>query len=85
MKKQTEVTKAIDIAITKEDLVRRVEGLVRKDGLGYIEAVIDVCASLDIEPEDISKLVTGPLRTRIEIEAQKRCLLPTLGDTAVLV
>lgn len=62
--------------ITKQELAIHAERLVRSDGLSYIEAIIHICNELDIDPEDIAKMVTGPLRDKLEAEAQRANILP---------
>lgn len=62
--------------ITKQELTTRTERLVRSDGLSYLEAIIQICSELDLEPEDIAKMVTGPLKDKLEAEAQRRNILP---------
>jgi len=75
----TEIEKILPI-ITKADLIARTEALVHDEGLGYSEAIISICEELNIEPEDIAKLITGPLKNKLEAEAMKNCLLPKSGD-----
>lgn len=73
----TKVKKPLIVpVITTQELSRRVELLVIKDDIRYGEAIISICNELDLEPEDISKLVTGPLKDKLEAEAQRRNFLP---------
>jgi hypothetical protein len=44
--------------------------------LSYLEAILQICADLDLEPEDIAKMVTGPLKDKLEAEAQRNNILP---------
>lgn len=62
--------------ITKQELATRAELLVRSDNLSYIEAIIHICDELDLDPEDIAKMVTGPLKDKVEAEAQRNNVLP---------
>lgn len=62
--------------ITKQELAIRTERLVRSDNLTYIEAIIQICNDLDVDPEDIAKMVTGPLKDKVENEAMKSNILP---------
>lgn len=66
----------IEPVITKQELAIRAERLVRSDCLTYIEAVIQICNDLDVDPEDIAKMVVGPLKDKIENEAMKNNILP---------
>lgn len=63
-------------AITRQELAERAELLVLSDGLTYIEAIIQICDDLDVDPEDIAKMVTGALRDKLEAEAQRNNILP---------
>ena len=71
------MTKTLPIipTITKESLRNRVELLVRKDEMTYAEAICEVCESLEIDPEDIVRLVTGPLKNKLEAEAMNRNII----------
>jgi hypothetical protein len=62
----------MEIAITKQKLIEKVEFLVRADGLTYVEALMQVCEEHEIEPEDISKMIDGPLKVKIEAESVQR-------------
>jgi uncharacterized protein YdhG (YjbR/CyaY superfamily) len=76
-------TPLITPVITKQELTIRAERLVRSDGLSYIEAIIQICNDLDVDPEDIAKMVTGPLRDKLEVEAQKNNILPRSNTTSL--
>lgn len=66
MKKETA---EIIPTITKETLRSKVEQLVFKDDMSYAEAICEICESLMIDPEDIAKIITGPLKVKLEAEA----------------
>lgn len=61
--------------ITKDGLRNQVEFLVRKDKMTYAEAIVEVCESMKIDPEDIVRLVTGPLKNKLEAEAMSRNII----------
>jgi len=82
-KKEVAQTILITPVITKQELAVRTERLVRSDGLTYIEAIIQICNDLDVDPEDIAKMVTGPLKDKVENEAMKCNILPR-SNTASL-
>jgi hypothetical protein len=44
--------------------------------MGYLEAIVDYCDSVGIEPDEVSKLVVGSLKEKLEAEAQNNNLLP---------
>jgi precorrin-4 methylase len=62
--------------LTKADLISQAESLVRTESMGYAEAIIHICDTKGIDPEDISKLVGGSLKEKLKAEAQRNNLLP---------
>tara|TARA_B100000900_G_scaffold366762_1_gene342830 strand:+ start:237 stop:479 length:243 start_codon:yes stop_codon:yes gene_type:complete len=62
-------------AITKDQLRLDVEKLVHGDGMSYTEAIIEICEQTEIDPEDIAKLVKGPLKSKLEVEAMDRNII----------
>lgn len=76
-KKKNTLDKILIIpVINKQDLALKAEGLVQRDGLTYLEAIIHICDELDVDPEDIAKMVVGPLKDKLEAEAQRANILP---------
>ena len=75
----SEIEKIIPI-LTKADLIARTEQLVHSEGLGYAEAIVHISNELTIDIEDIAKLVTGPLKSKLESEAQRNNYLPKSGN-----
>ena len=71
MKKKILITPSI----TKEQLRIQVERLVHGDGLTYAEAIIEICENKEIDPEDIAKIVKGPLKNKLEAEAIDRNII----------
>lgn len=67
--------------ITRDDLRNQVEQLVYKDKMTYAEAICEVCESLSIDPEDIVRIVTGPLRIKLEAEAMQRNIIKNTTST----
>jgi len=62
-------------AITKEQLRFEVDKLVYGDGMTYTESIIEICERMEIDPEDIAKLVKGPLKSKLEVEAMDRNII----------
>tara|TARA_R110002167_G_scaffold215749_1_gene420610 strand:- start:2292 stop:2534 length:243 start_codon:yes stop_codon:yes gene_type:complete len=62
-------------AITKEQLRFEVDKLVYGDGMTYTESIIEICERMKIDPEDIAKLVKGPLKSKLEVEAMDRNII----------
>jgi hypothetical protein len=68
--------------ITKEQLRDKAEQLVFKDKMTYAEAICHICEKQMIDPIDMAKLVTGPLKLKLEAEAKSRNIIKT--NTATL-
>jgi|APGre2960657505_1045072.scaffolds.fasta_scaffold06064_3 hypothetical protein len=63
--------------LTKQSLAERVERLVLYDRMKYSEAILEVCAEMDIDPADIIKLIiSSPLYAKIEAEAMRFNVIP---------
>jgi hypothetical protein len=62
--------------LTKQEFALEIEGRVKKKRMGYLEAIVDYCDSVGIEPDEVSKLVVGSLKEKLEAEAQNNNLLP---------
>jgi len=66
----------IEPVITPKKLAERVEFLVEKDQMTHTEAIIEVCEELELEPEDMAKLVKkGPLKEKLQAEALNRNII----------
>jgi hypothetical protein len=83
MKKKIDIKKAIGLAITKEELIYKTEKLVLKDRIEYAQAICQICLELELDPEDVAKLISGPLKTKLQVEAQNNNVLPK-PNTATL-
>ena len=64
------------VVLTTEELSRRVERLVSKDHMTYLESIIHICDDTGIDAEDMAKIVTGSLREKLEAESQRNNILP---------
>ena len=62
-------------SITKEELRLQVEKLVAHDNMSYTESIIEICDRKEIDPEDMAKLVKGPLKLKLEAEAMDRNII----------
>lgn len=60
----------------EKDLVKCVESKVKRTNCGYIEAVIDACDSLGIEPELAAKYLSRPIKEKLRAEGEEINLLP---------
>jgi hypothetical protein len=62
--------------LTSAALTHLVESLVKKEKMTYIEAVIHVCDERGIDPADIARLITPPIKAKLESEGMASNLLP---------
>jgi hypothetical protein len=62
--------------LTKQEFALQIETRVRKLGMGYLESILDYCDGAGIEPDEVSKLVVGSLKEKLEAEAMRNNLLP---------
>ena len=53
-----------------------VEEFVKKNGGGYIEAILEVCETHIIEPQVAAKCLTQPIIEKIQTEGEDANLLP---------
>lgn len=51
------------------DFSKEVEDKVKKDKITFIEAILECCEKHGIEPESSAKLLSKPIKERIEMEA----------------
>ena len=77
-KKQPVVIKP---SITKEESRLQVEKLVAHDNMTYTDAIIEICERKQIDPEDMAKLVKGPLKLKLEVEAMDRNIIKRTTET----
>tara|TARA_Y100001973_G_C5195468_1_gene333946 strand:+ start:756 stop:1004 length:249 start_codon:yes stop_codon:yes gene_type:complete len=53
-----------------------VEHYVKKNGGGYIEAILELCETNNIEPQVAAKFLTQPIIEKIQTEGEDSNLLP---------
>jgi hypothetical protein len=53
-----------------------VEDIVHKKKLSYIDAIVDLCDNINIDPEDVSKFISNILKDKVEAEARSLNYLP---------
>tara|TARA_Y100000004_G_scaffold192964_1_gene254460 strand:+ start:2341 stop:2583 length:243 start_codon:yes stop_codon:yes gene_type:complete len=61
--------------ITFDELRMKVEKYVQGDEMSYTEAIVDICKDKEIDPEDIAKIIRGPLKDKLEAEAMERNII----------
>lgn len=66
--------------LTKSKFSVLIENAVIKQKMSYMDAVLDVCDKNNIDPEDVKKFISTPIRDKIEAEAMRLNYLPK-GNT----
>ena len=59
-----------------DNFASQVEEYVKKNGGGYIEAVLELCEEKNIEPQVAAKFLTQPIIEKIQTEGEDSNLLP---------
>ena len=53
---------------TKKSFSELIEKRVREDRSTYLDAIIEMCKEREIDPEDIVKLLSNPIKAKLEAE-----------------
>ena len=56
--------------ISKKEFTEQVEKLIRGGKAGVMDAIVKVCELNNIEPEGTKRLLSDPLKEKLEAEAQ---------------
>ena len=67
---------SLENLLTKATFTQLVETAVAKESMTYIEAVLHICEERGLDPGDVSKLVTPPIKAKLEAEGMAANLLP---------
>ena len=65
--------------LSKKEITEQVEQLVSK-GANVMDAIIKVCENNKIEPESTKRLLSDPLKERLEAEAKKLNMINRGGN-----
>ena len=69
--------------LTKQSFSLMVEELVHSSGMSYMEAILHICDERNIDPSDVGKVVSPSIRSKLEIEAQNKNLLPKSSSASL--
>jgi len=84
--RKKEIEEALNIPLSKEQFISEVETLVRRDEMGYVEAIIHICEERGFDPEDMTAFISGPLKEKLKIEAINNNILRNKkSNTATLL
>lgn len=62
--------------LTKSKFTKLIENVVAESKMPYIDAIIKVCETNDIELEDIRKFISPVIKDKLEAEAMDLNFLP---------
>jgi hypothetical protein len=65
-----------EVFLTKASFTKMVEKYARDKKTSYMDAVVDLCEELNIDPEDIGRYISNVIKEKIEGEAMNLNLLP---------
>jgi len=65
-----------DQFLNKAKFSKMIENAVIEKSIGYMEAILLVCESNAIEPEDVKKFVSPVIKGKLEAEAMALNFLP---------
>ena len=60
-----------------------IEEKVAKEKIGYMDAIIDYCNTIDIDVSSVASLVNQSLKDKIQIEAEESNLLKKRGKLPI--
>ena len=65
-----------------KEFLEELEEMVMNNG-SYIDSILALCEKFNIEPQVAAKIITRPIREKIEKEGRDSNLLPTLSSLPV--
>lgn len=69
--------------MTSKEFVVIIEQLKREKRISYIDAIVSYCEKNNIETDTVGKLISKPLKEKIEVEARNLNLLQKTGSLPI--
>ena len=69
--------------MTSKEFVIIIEKLKREKRISYIDAIVSYCEKNNIETDTVGKLISKPLKEKIEVEARNLNLLQKTGSLPI--
>lgn len=69
--------------MTSKEFVVIIEQLKREKKISYIDAIVSYCEKNNIETDTVGKLISKPLKEKIEVEARNLNLLQKTGSLPI--
>ena len=65
--------------MTPKKFAIKIEEIVSKGGVSYMDAILDYCEKNQMEPDAIAPLISRPLKEKIEADARELNFLPRVA------
>jgi len=69
--------------MTPKKFAMKIEEIVSKGGITYMDAILDYCEKNQMEPDTIAPLISKPLKEKIEADARELNFLPRVATLPV--
>jgi hypothetical protein len=69
--------------MTPKKFAIKIEQIVSKGGITYMDAILDYCEKNQMEPDAIAPLISKPLKEKIEADARELNFLPRVATLPI--
>ena len=69
--------------MTPKKFAIKIEQIVSKGGITYMDAILDYCEKNQMEPDAIAPLISKPLKETIEADARELNFLPRVATLPI--
>ena len=69
--------------MTPKKFAIKIEEIVSKGGITYMDAILDYCEKNQMEPDAVAPLISKPLKEKIEAYARELNFLPRVATLPI--
>ena len=69
--------------MTPKKFAFKIEEIVSKGGITYMDAILDYCEKNQMEPDAVAPLISKPLKEKIEADARELNFLPRVATLPI--
>jgi hypothetical protein len=69
--------------MTPKKFAMKIEEIVSKGGITYMDAILDYCEKNQMEPDAVAPLISKPLKEKIEADARELNFLPRVATLPI--
>jgi len=69
--------------MTPKKFAIKIEQIVSKGGITYMDAILDYCEKNQMEPDAVAPLISKPLKEKIEADARELNFLPRVATLPI--